>query len=147
MFLSDRQNVVYIGEWEQDLMAVLEELVISIDHKIKKAMQRKEQFNTETFELTPQMQSTFKKIDDDTLSLMDEIEAHNKAVKPCECREAFITLDRLKQAKTTMETASLDPLLAKEAQMKVCEVCGAMQNLHNVEKRSTSHVEGKQHKA
>lgn len=58
-----------------------------------------------------------------------------------------MTLDRLRQAKSNMEAASLDPLLAKEAQMKVCEVCGAMQNLHNVEKRSTSHVEGKQHKA
>lgn len=60
---------------------VLEELVISIDHKVKKAMQRKEQFSTESFELTPQMQSTFKKIDEDTFNLMDEIERQNKELK------------------------------------------------------------------
>jgi RNA-binding protein Luc7-like 2 len=35
--------------------------------------------------------------------------------------------------------------MAKEKQMKVCEVCGAMQSLQDNEKRLQTHIEGKLH--
>ena len=37
------------------------------------------------------------------------------------------------------------PLILKDKQMKVCEVCGAMQALQDNEKRLQTHLEGKLH--
>ena len=38
-----------------------------------------------------------------------------------------------------------NPLINKERQMKVCQVCGALQSITDTDKRLTMHLEGKLH--
>jgi RNA-binding protein Luc7-like 2 len=54
-------------------------------------------------------------------------------------------IDRLKEQRSEFMMMSEHPLMTKEKQMKVCDVCGAMQSLQDNEKRLQTHVEGKLH--
>jgi hypothetical protein len=54
-------------------------------------------------------------------------------------------IDRLKEQKNEINMMTEHPLMIKEKQMKVCEVCGAMQSMQYNEKRLLTHVEGKLH--
>jgi hypothetical protein len=54
-------------------------------------------------------------------------------------------IDRMKENKSEFISMTEHPLILKDKQMKVCEVCGAMQALQDNEKRLQTHLEGKLH--
>lgn len=54
-------------------------------------------------------------------------------------------IESLKKRKEEMKLAGDPNLGASNRQMKVCEICGAMQALNDTEKRSQAHYEGKLH--
>jgi hypothetical protein len=54
-------------------------------------------------------------------------------------------IDRMKDQKAEFINMTEHPLIVKDKQMKVCEVCGAMQALQDNEKRLQTHLEGKLH--
>ena len=54
-------------------------------------------------------------------------------------------IDRLKRTKDDLIIMAENPNLAAK-QMKVCEICGAMQAINDTEIRNQNHLEGKVHK-
>ena len=56
-------------------------------------------------------------------------------------------VDRLKVQKTELEAAGggTDLAMGKSRDMKVCEVCGALQSTQDTDKRMVMHLEGKLH--
>mmetsp|Transcript_44951 Transcript_44951/g.43529 ORF Transcript_44951/g.43529 Transcript_44951/m.43529 type:complete len:115 (+) Transcript_44951:490-834(+) len=64
---------------------------------------------------------------------MDEFESLMKEV------------DKLKMQKSEIEALSDNTMLPKEKNMKVCEVCGALQATTDTDKRMIMHLEGKLH--
>jgi len=54
-------------------------------------------------------------------------------------------IEKMKLQRTELSTMSENPFLQMEKQMRVCEICGAMQSMSDTEKRLTTHLEGKLH--
>jgi hypothetical protein len=54
-------------------------------------------------------------------------------------------VERLKVQKLELEALSDNTILPKERNMKVCEVCGALQSTTDTDKRLVMHLEGKLH--
>jgi hypothetical protein len=54
-------------------------------------------------------------------------------------------VDRLKLQKQGLEALSDSTIIPKERNMKVCEVCGALQSTTDTDKRMVMHLEGKLH--
>lgn len=54
-------------------------------------------------------------------------------------------VDRLKIQKQELEALSDQTVIPKERNMKVCEVCGALQSTTDTDKRMVMHLEGKLH--
>ena len=53
-------------------------------------------------------------------------------------------IQKLRSAKEDLRTLAENPTLIAK-QMKVCEICGAMQATNDTEKRNQTHLEGKVH--
>ena len=53
-------------------------------------------------------------------------------------------VEKLRKAKDDLLLIAVNPTLASK-QMKICEVCGAMQSINELEKRNLTHLEGKLH--
>jgi len=51
----------------------------------------------------------------------------------------------MKEQKNEFISMTEHPLILKDKQMKVCDVCGAMQAVQDNEKRQQTHLEGKLH--
>lgn len=54
-------------------------------------------------------------------------------------------VDRLKMEKLQLESLSDNTIIPKDRNMKVCEVCGALQSTVDTDKRLQMHLEGKLH--
>ena len=54
-------------------------------------------------------------------------------------------VERLKIQKAELEALSDNTILPKERNMKVCEICGALQSTTDTDKRLVMHLEGKLH--
>lgn len=53
-------------------------------------------------------------------------------------------VEKLRKTKDDLLLIAVNPTLASK-QMKICEVCGAMQSINELEKRNLTHLEGKLH--
>ena len=62
-----------------------------------------------------------------------------------DCEIVMKNIEKLNAEKEQLLTLKEHPLMAKEKQMKVCEVCGALQSAVDNEKRLQTHIEGKLH--
>ena len=54
-------------------------------------------------------------------------------------------VERLKVEKNQLESLSDNTIIPKDRNMKVCEVCGALQSTVDTDKRLQMHLEGKLH--
>ena len=54
-------------------------------------------------------------------------------------------VDKLKGQKQELEVLSDSTIVPKERNMKVCEICGALQSTTDTDKRMVMHLEGKLH--
>lgn len=57
----------------------------------------------------------------------------------------MLEIEKFKKQKAELEALSDHTLLHKERNMKVCEICGALQAASDTDKRLTMHLEGKLH--
>lgn len=54
-------------------------------------------------------------------------------------------VEKFKKQKADLETLADNTFINKDRNMKVCEVCGALQSALDTDKRLTMHLEGKLH--
>ncbi len=84
-------------------------------------------------------------IDEEVGKLVAQTEILGDEGKLEELEACMAQIESLKKRKEEMKIAGDPNLGASNRQMKVCEICGAMQALNDTEKRSQAHYEGKLH--
>jgi hypothetical protein len=144
LFSRDPNKDQYLQKYEEMLMDFLEELIAEVDNKMKKCVERIEAPLPET-ERSKEVMDQVRLIDMKIGELIDQAEKFGEVGRIDDTEIIMRNIEKLKEQKNDMLTISEHPLMMKEKQMKVCEVCGAMQSMQDNEKRLQTHVEGKLH--
>ena len=84
-------------------------------------------------------------IDEEIKRLLSQVETLGDEGKIEESEACMVQIEALNKRKEEMKLTGDPNLGANSRQMKVCEICGAMQALNDTEKRSQAHLEGKLH--
>ena len=83
-------------------------------------------------------------VDAEIKKLLRYVEQLGEIGKIEESEKLTEEIERLKRTKQDLWILAENPSLAKK-QMKVCEICGAMQAINDTEVRNQNHLEGKVH--
>ena len=143
-FNKDSNREGYQIKYEEMLMDFLEELIAEVDNKMKKSLERIEAPLPET-EKPKDVMDHIRMIDLKIQELIEAAEKFGEVGRIDDSEMVMKQIDRLKEQKNELNMFSEHPLMLKEKQMKVCEVCGAMQSMQDNEKRLQTHIEGKLH--
>lgn len=143
-FSKDSNKEQYQVKYEEMLMDFLEVLISEVDNKMKKSLERIEAPLPET-EKPKDVMDQIRLIDMKIQELVETAEKFGEVGRIDDSEIVIRQIDRLKEQKNELNTLSEHPLMIKEKQMKVCEVCGAMQSVQDNEKRLQVHIEGKLH--
>ena len=144
-FESDPHKEEYQIKYEESLINFLEKKTSEIDQKMKRCLERIEAPAPEQVvnkEIQQQIEEIDKKITELTAQaeqlgekgLIDEADKIMKEIEQAKIQRNLLT-------NTTKEF----PSTYKEKQMKVCEICGALQSAQDNEKRIQTHKDGKIH--
>lgn len=83
-------------------------------------------------------------VETDIKRMLKDIEELGEKGQIEEAERLTDEVERLRKAKDDLLLIAVNPTLASK-QMKICEVCGAMQSINELEKRNVTHLEGKLH--
>eukprot|EP00743_Colponemidia_sp_Colp-15_P003817 GILK01004117.1.p1 GENE.GILK01004117.1~~GILK01004117.1.p1 ORF type:complete len:334 (-),score=53.76 GILK01004117.1:102-1058(-) len=141
---TDPDRPYYEAKYERQLLADLESLISQIDQKIRRSMGR---INAPLPELERPKEVTdrINQINDRISGLLKDAEVLGEQGRVDESEAMMNQVEKLKASRDDMMRTGESMLLEKEKKMKVCEVCGAMQSSTDTERRTVSHLEGKQH--
>ena len=144
MFENDPNKEQYQIKYEEKLMEYLEKLVSDVDKKMKKSMERIDAPIPEQ-EINEETQEKIVQIDKEISDLTKQAEKYGEIGMVDDSETILKEIEKLKEQKDELLSMNEHPLMYKEKQMKVCEVCGAMQSAQDNEKRLQTHIEGKLH--
>ena len=143
-YLKDLNREKSQRKFEQELMDLLESLIAEVDNKMKKSLERIEAPLPDS-EKPKDVVDQIRIIDANIQEMVEQAEKMGEIGRIEESEKIMRQIDRLKDQKGELITMTEHPLIIKEKQMKVCEICGAMQSLQDNEKRLQTHLEGKLH--
>jgi len=144
MFLEDDNRANFEKKYINETISLFESLLHGVDSKIKKAQSKLDQAYVTT-EQPKELQEKLDAIDEEVGKLVAQTEILGDEGKLEELEACMAQIESLKKRKEEMKLAGDPNLGAANRQMKVCEICGAMQALNDTEKRSQAHYEGKLH--
>jgi len=84
-------------------------------------------------------------IDNEIKALLSQVEQLGEEGKIEESEAVAAQAELLKQKKEELKLSGDPNMSSNLKQMKVCEICGAMQTINDTEKRTQTHLEGKLH--
>lgn len=132
--------------FEADFYRHLERLISELDRKIKKGHERLDiQESTPDIELTPEAQRQIEFITGRITEVLNQMEQLGEEGKVDESQAMMRSLDKLKTEKEQLMRGGIPGVTQTEKKMRVCEICGAFLVVGDTEKRTASHMEGKQH--
>lgn len=143
-FDKDGNREQYQIKYEESLMDFLEGLIAEVDNKMKKSLERIEAPLPDT-EKPKDLVDQIRLIDIKIQELLEQAEKFGELGRIDDSQLIMDQIEKLKLQKNELNQMSEHPLMIKEKQMKVCEVCGALQSLQDNEKRLITHMEGKLH--
>jgi len=143
-FEKDPNKEQYQIKYEESLMDFLESLIAEVDNKMKKSLERIEAPLPDT-EKPKDLVDQIRFIDIKIQELLEQAEKFGELGRIDDSQLIMDQTEKLKEQKIELNMMSEHPLMIKEKQMKVCEVCGALQSLQDNEKRLQTHIEGKLH--
>lgn len=143
-FDNDPHKEEYQQIYEDGLMDFLETLIADVDNKMKRCAERIEAPNPEK-DMNKEVIEKITEIDDKIAELVEKAEKFEELGLFDDCEAAMRNIEQLKAQKEEQLTLKEHPLMMKEKQMKICEICGALQSSVDNEKRLQTHVEGKLH--
>jgi hypothetical protein len=143
-FTRDSNREGYQIKYEEMLMDFLEELIAEVDNKMKRCLERIEAPLPDT-EKPKEIVDSIRMIDNKIQELIESAEKFGELGRIDDSEMLMRQIDLLKEQKNDLNSKTEHPLMIKEKQMKVCEVCGAMQSMQDNEKRLQTHNEGKLH--
>lgn len=128
------------------LVDLITKHVAQIDNKIKKTQVKMDAPEDIVMENIPvEFREKIEGIDIEIKRLLSYVEQLGEMGKIEESEKMTDEIDRLKRTKEDLIILAENPNLAAK-QMKVCEICGAMQAINDTEVRNQNHLEGKVHK-
>jgi len=134
----------YKIRYEEILEGFLERLVLDVDNKIRKAVERIEAPIPET-QKSLEVQNQIKLIDEKIQEFAEKAEKLGEEGLIDQSEEIMKQIDILTQEKYELEKSNDNPFLQRERQMIICEICGGFQSSLDTEKRLQTHNEGKLH--
>ena len=143
-FNKSPDKEMYQIKYEEMLMDFLQKLVNDVDEKMRKSLERIEAPLPDT-ELNPEVKKQIMEIDSNINGLNKRANELSKINEIEQVEELMKLVDELNAQKKEILAKYEQKSTYKEKQMKVCEICGAMQSSKDNEKRLLTHVEGKLH--
>ena len=144
-FENDPHKEDYQIKYEESLIKFLEKKTAKIDQKMKRCLERIEAPVPEQV-INPEIQEKIENLDKKITELISEAENLGENGFIDESEKLTKEAEQLKIQRNLLTNSTKDhPAIYKEKQMKVCEICGALQSVQDNEKRIQTHKEGKIH--
>ena len=143
-FQNNPNREQYRLKYEEILEDFLERLVHDVDIKIKKGIDRIEGVMHES-EKTKEVKEQINLIDSKIEEYALQAERYGEQGLIEQSELVMKQIDNLKEQKNELNQITEHPLLLKEKQMKICEVCGGLQGSQDNPQRLKQHYEGKLH--
>lgn len=115
-----------------------------IDTKIKKTQVKPDNPGAPLDNIPAEYREKIDNVDTEIKKLLRYVEHLGEIGKIDESEKLTEEIERLKRTKEDLRILADNPTLAAK-QMKVCEICGAMQAINDTEIRNQNHLEGKVH--
>ena len=115
-----------------------------VDNKIKASQVRLDDSGRLIENIPLEYREKIENVDAEIKKLLRYVEQLGELGKIEESEKLTEEIERLKKNKQDLWLLAENPTLAKK-QMKVCEICGAMQAINDTEVRNQNHLEGKVH--
>ena len=145
-FESDPNREYYQIKYEEDLISFLESITSELDIKIKRCLERIEMPPPEQI-LNKDAQIELENIDKEITEKIKEAEHLGEKGLIDQSEKLMKEIEQIKIQRNLLTNTKEHAAIYKDRQMKVCEICGALQSAIDNEKRIQTHKEGKIHSA
>jgi RNA-binding protein Luc7-like 2 len=142
--LTDDDRLPYELKYIDETVASFRKQISLIDVKIQRALAKNENVASKYDRIPAEYQEKIDSLEVEIKRLLQQAEYLGDAGKIEESERVNEEVQKLKRAKEDLVTLAENPTMVAK-QMKVCEVCGAMQATNDTEKRNQTHLEGKVH--
>lgn len=142
--LTDDDRLPYEIKYIDETIASFRKQISLIDVKIQRALAKNENVASKYDRIPAEYQEKIDSLEVEIKRLLQQAEYLGDAGKIEESERVNEEVQKLKRAKEDLVTLAENPTMVAK-QMKVCEVCGAMQATNDTEKRNQTHLEGKVH--
>lgn len=145
-FESDPNREFYQIKYEDSLISFLESITSELDIKIKRCLERIELPPPEQV-LNKDAQIEIEKLDKEITEKIKEAEHLGEMGLIDQSEKIMKEIEQIKIQRNLLTNTKEHAAIYKDRQMKVCEICGALQSAIDNEKRIQTHKEGKIHSA
>ena len=145
-FESDPNRENYQIKYEEDLISFLESITSELDIKIKRCLERIEMPPPEQV-LNKDAQIELENLDKEITEKISEAEHLGEMGLIEQSEKLMKEIEQIKIQRNLLTNTKEHVAIYKDRQMKVCEICGALQSAIDNEKRIQTHKEGKIHSA
>ena len=145
-FESDPNREYYQIKYEESLISFLESITSDLDQKIKRCLERIELPPPEQV-LNKDAQIEIENLDKEITEKIKEAEHLGEMGLIDQSEKIMKEIEQIKIQRNILTNTKEHAAIYKDRQMKVCEICGALQSAIDNEKRIQTHKEGKIHSA
>ena len=145
-FESDPNREYYQIKYEESLISFLESITSDLDQKIKRCLERIELPPPEQV-LNKDAQIEIENLDKEITEKIKEAEHLGEMGLIDQSEKIMKEIEQIKIQRNLLTNTKEHAAIYKDRQMKVCEICGALQSAIDNEKRIQTHKEGKIHSA
>lgn len=142
--LTDDDRLPFELKYIDETIAAFRKQISLIDVKIQRALAKNENVASKYDRIPAEYQEKIDSLESEIKRLLQQAEYLGDAGKIEESERVNEEVQKLRRAKEDLVTLAENPTMVAK-QMKVCEVCGAMQATNDTEKRNQTHLEGKVH--
>ena len=145
-FESDPNREYYQIKYEDSLISFLESITSELDMKIKRCLERIELPPPEQV-LNIDAQIEIENLNKEITEKIKEAEHLGEMGLIEQSEKLMKEIEQIKIQRNLLTNTKEHAAIYKDRQMKVCEICGALQSAIDNEKRIQTHKEGKIHSA
>lgn len=142
--LTDDDRLPFELKYIDETITAFRKQISLIDVKIQRALAKNENVASKYDRIPAEYQEKIDSLESEIKRLLQQAEYLGDAGKIEESERVNEEVQKLRRAKEDLVTLAENPTMVAK-QMKVCEVCGAMQATNDTEKRNQTHLEGKVH--
>ena len=145
-FENDPNREKYQRKYEENLISFLESITTEVDMKMKRCLERIEAPVPDQV-INKEIQEEIEELDQKITDKIKQAELLGEKGKIDESEKIMKEIEQIKTQRNLLTNTKEYPAIYKDRQMKVCEICGALQSAQDNEKRIQTHKEGKIHSA